>query len=293
VEEARSELAAALQSATGEAEGSLAITTVVTADRVTDASVLEALTAAQSELAAAAGVDAAEAEIETAGEDAGNSSEGALAVVPEDTEELREAAEQLRVEADNIRTETERVEAAGDALWEAQLAVADGAREAAATVIVDLGGKAGEAESAHLQQTIDALDPGALASGESDLPTLLGELGAAWDALQASVTPVWEDINGTWCGGDLSNCVTIEKGRVLDRQASVKFNEMNEGCFSGGYVSDGPTGHSDMLYCPAGVPTPAEFQRAIGGQAIFVTDDETQDCWWFVQVPGVKAFFRQ
>lgn len=304
VDEARADLVEALQTATVDAVVSQTIESSVPEDRVTDVAVLDRLHEAKLNLAMKAGlsIDLDTGEItageavadETATGDAAQS-EGAAAAKPEGKDKLRAAAEQLREEAAELREEVELIDLAGAELWEAQLGVVESAQQKGAELLAEASGKAGEDEAAALQAAIDALDSAGLTRGESDLGALLDELNAAWDAVQGSMVPVWEDINGTWCGGHDGSCFTIDLNTLGGTSDStITYKKMWGGCFNGGALPKGMGGGANVLYCPAGVPTDlGEWLVSEDFGPFVLNEDESRDRIAFFHAPGGHWFFRQ
>lgn len=98
----------------------------------------------------------------------------------------------------------------------------------------------------------------------------------------------WENVNGTWCSvaGD---CFTVTDYVYEDPAYGTTYwleqYDAPEGCFRGEAISQEYPG-SQVLYCPAGVPTPS----VIAG---VTNDDATQERIWFYQGQGADTYFKQ
>lgn len=293
LEQAQQGLAAAMQTAAQQARATPQLRTLLVTTGTSDQATAEQIQGAQDNLLMVAGptVDPASDDVPsesvsgTRGEDA--------VVRPKERQELRDAALQLRHEATELVTKTEAIDEASQSLWDAQLAGLAVIQAQGAELISKATSKASEGDRASLQAAIDALNTKELHRGETDLAALLNDVTSAWGAVKGAMTPTWNDLNGTWCGGSSGGCTTIEN--LVDREhgASFVFRQMKENCFFGSYVPPGSVGGANILYCPAGVPTPSEYRGSRGGGKIFETDDESRDRFWGYQGVGVKAFFRQ
>lgn len=104
----------------------------------------------------------------------------------------------------------------------------------------------------------------------------------------------WADINGTWCpeGQGTDSCVEIAGGRDVTFNADLSFVESRGECLLGlATYQDG--GGANVLYCPAGAPTPgADFTpRFTDGEPV-IGDNPTKDRIWFFQGPGANTLTR-
>ncbi|WIE81550.1 hypothetical protein [Curtobacterium sp. MCSS17_016] len=109
-----------------------------------------------------------------------------------------------------------------------------------------------------------------------------------------AATADWADINGRWCpeGQSSTDCVEIAGGRDVTFNADLSFVESRGECLLGSATyMDG--GGANVLYCPAGAPTPgADFTpRFTDGEPV-IGDNPTKDRIWFFQGPGANTLTR-
>lgn len=287
--QARTKLAKAVTAAATGIASTHALSAAVQSDRVADPEVVTML-----EEAVASFEVTMQPQVDALTESEGSDQEPAQ--LPETVKSLRESAELTRVEAEEILVEAEAIETANQELWEAQLKVVDSVKQSGEQLLLDAAEKADAEQLVRLQNAVDALNPEKLVAGESHLEGLIGEFNQAWDAVQGSLAPVWEDINGEWCHKGTPyqkpGCQTIVGEIEQEYGGAYIFSGMKEGCFHGKYSPNGPGG-AQALYCPAGVPTPAEYTRLVNGEPVFLGDDESRDRMWGFQGLGAPTWFRQ
>lgn len=313
---ARTELAAALQSSTAAVETAHTVKGELPSDRVEDPVIFElvenelarmdAAVANMGERATAAiGTSTSEEHDTRADEDPSASHTpdhpAASTATPETTEELRAATQELQHELELVRADLEEINRLEGHLWDTQVAVIESAKHRGDQLLAEAAEKAGADEIAALQAAVDAMLPDQLVQGETDLGALVAEFNAAWDAVQASMTPVWEDVAGRWCdtgsplhaAGDCTDIVVGDDGTRV-----FAFSEMEEQCFRGTVRSNGPSGPgtgpgANVMYCPAGTPTPATLSGSFNGEPMVHNDDATRDRVWIYHAPGSGTWFRE
>lgn len=122
----------------------------------------------------------------------------------------------------------------------------------------------------------------------SDLP--------AWfvnATLAAEPTARWEDVEGRWCGITYPSCTPIVLGTTVTEwgTSTITFEAELGECFAG-IGADDPGSGANIVYCPAGAPTPAGVPGAEPGMP--PTDDNVDfDRVFIYQGYGTAAWFRE
>ncbi|ANG85040.1 hypothetical protein [Microbacterium aurantiacum] len=111
--------------------------------------------------------------------------------------------------------------------------------------------------------------------------------------LAAEPTARWEDVEGTWCGITYPSCTPIVLGTTVTEwgTSTITFEAELGECFAG-IGADDPGSGANIVYCPAGAPTPAEVPGAEPGMP--PTDDNVAfDRVFIYQGYGTAAWFRE
>jgi hypothetical protein len=111
--------------------------------------------------------------------------------------------------------------------------------------------------------------------------------------LDESAFPRWEDINGEWCAAaSVDRCSTIALPKD-SYGAEVTFQESVDGCFLGITVVVDYGSGANILYCPAGVPTPTTAGTPMQALSDRTGDNVDFDRVFVWQGFGAGAQFRR